>query len=346
MKKILLTSVLAAQFFLGAFSTQLFAQTPNCPTEPFEAGIIWANRSNCRVQNVQPAEYSGEPIQYVWIASSANSGNCETSMPELLDFNVGDLYDEFLAEGGFNGGASPVIASTSWSFVTDGDNDDLTLMLTEVDDATCYSRCARVVGCTNFYGEAASTLRSCSAILPVELTRFDGTADGCNIQLSWSSASEENFSHYELERSNDGRTFELAESIRGSGSTQGGHYFLNDNNAGIDNYYRLKMIDYDLTHEYSKIIQVNADCDIVEKIIAFPNPVADDFINIKVEAKRAAEELVKLVDITGQEVFTQNLSLKEGINTFRLDVSELPARIYFIKVGKRVHSRIVKTSDR
>ncbi len=343
MNKILFTSILLLQFFLGAFLNQLSAQTPPCPSEPFDAGIIWAN--GCTLQNVEGAEYLGQPIQYIWIASSANNGNCELAMPELLPLNVGELYDDFVAAGGFNSGVSPVIGSTSWSFVTDGDADDLTLLLAEVDVATCYSRCARVVGCTNFYGEAASTVQPCTTLLPVELTRFNGTADGCNIHVSWSSSSEEDFSHYELERSNDGRTFELAESVKGSGSITGGHYFFNDNKAGIDNYYRLKMIDYDLTYEYSKIIQVNSDCDIVKQIIAFPNPVGDDVLNIKVETKRAADELVKLVDITGREIFTQKLALKEGINTFQLDVSELPARIYFIKVGKRVHSRFVKTSE-
>jgi len=343
MRKILFTAIMI-QLFIGAFSNQLFAQTPPCPSEPFYAGIIWAN--GCMLQNVEPAGYFGQPIQYIWISSSANNGNCEMSIPELLPLNVGELYDDFVAAGGFDGGASPVIGTTSWSFVTDDDGDDLSLSLTEVEVATCYSRCARVVGCTNFYGEASTTVQPCSVILPVELTRFTGKADGCNIHLTWSSSSEENFSHYEVERSNDGRTFELAESVKGSGSLEGGHYFLNDIKAGMDNYYRLKMIDFDDTYEYSKIIQVNSDCEIIKKIIAFPNPVGDDFINVKVESKRESEELIKLVDISGQEIFQQTLPLKEGINTFQLDVSELPARIYFIKVGKRVHSRFAKTSDR
>ena len=243
MSKILQNSNFLLLFFLGVFSNQLFAQ---CPSSPFDAGILWAN--GCTLQSVEPAEYQDRPIQYVWIRSTAQGGNCEMSIPELLSLNVGDAYDSFVAAGGFNGGASPVIGSTSWSFVTDGNTDDLSFNVTEALVPTCYSRCARVVGCTSFYGEASTTVQPCSVILPVELTRFDGKADGCNIHLSWSSSSEENFSHYELERSNDGRNFELAESIKGSGSLNGGHYFFNDNQAGLRNYYRLKMIDFDLTY--------------------------------------------------------------------------------------------------
>jgi len=106
------------------------------------------------------------------------------------------------------------------------------------------------------------------------------------------------------------------------------------------------MIDYDLTYEYSDIINVNSNCTIIKNIIAFPNPVGGDYINVKVESQREANELLKLVDITGREVFKQNLKLKEGFNTFRYDVSELTDRIYFIKVGNRILSRFAKTSQR
>jgi len=199
---------------MGAFSNQLFAQP--CPSEPFFAGSTFAN--GCTIENVEPAGYFGQAIQYVWISSSANNGDCGMSISELLSLNVGETYDSFIAAGGFSSGASPVIGATSWSFVSDGDADDLSFNIFENNDATCYSRCARVVGCTSFYGETSVTVLPCS-ILPVELTRFSGEADGCNIGLSWSTSSEENFSHYELERSGDSRTFELAKTIKGSGNT-------------------------------------------------------------------------------------------------------------------------------
>ncbi len=341
MSKILHTTNFLLLFFLGVFSNQLFAQ---CPTEAFDAGILWAN--GCTFVNVEPAEFNGQPIQYVWISSPSDGGNCEMSIPELLSLNVGDAYDSFVAAGGFNSGVSPVIGSTSWSFVTDGDTDDLSFNVTEALVPTCYSRCARVVGCNSFYGEASTTVEPCSAILPVELTRFDADADGCDINLTWSSSSEENFSHYEIERSNDGRNFELAESVRGSGSLEGGNYFFNDKKAELSNYYRLKMIDFDDTYEYSEIVYADADCDIIRNINVFPNPAGENFINIKVDVKYEIEESIRLVDATGLEILTKNVTLEEGINTFQFDVSELPDRIYFIKVGKRTLSRFTKTSQR
>ena len=106
------------------------------------------------------------------------------------------------------------------------------------------------------------------------------------------------------------------------------------------------MIDFDLTYEYSKIIYVDANCDIIKNITAYPNPVGDDFINVKVDVKYEIEESIRLVDATGLEILTKKVTLKEGINTFQFDVSELPDRIYFIKVGKRTLSRFAKNSQR
>ncbi len=346
MNKVLHTSFFLFLLVMGAFPNQLFAQegTPPCPIEPFFPGSIWAN--GCNIQNIDLAGYFEQPLQYVWIKSSTNSGNCEISMPELLSLNVGEIYDDFIAAGGFNGGASPMIGTTSWSFVTDNDSDDTSLSISEINAATCYSRCARVVGCTSFYGEASVTVQPCTT-LPVELTRFNGKAEGCNINISWSSSSEENFSHYELERSNDGRTFEVAKTIKGSGSPVGSNYFFTDKEAGMENYYRLKMIDYDLSYEYSKMINVNSDCEAtIKNIIVFPNPVGDDYINLKVESKEETNMLIKLVDIMGREVLKENIELKKGFNTFRYDVSELAGQIYFIKVGDQIRYRFTKTSQR
>ena len=64
------------------------------------------------------------------------------------------------------------------------------------------------------------------------------------------------------------------------------------------------------------------------------------------DAKYEAEQVISLVDVTGLEIYKENFQLKEGVNTFQLDVSTLPARIYFIKVGPRTLYRFTKTSQR
>jgi len=68
---------------------------------------------------------------------------------------------------------------------------------------------------SGFSGGTAFVLITGTA-LPVELTSFEGRALGCDVQLNWSTATEVNFSHYEVERSENGVDFKLVDKIEGT----------------------------------------------------------------------------------------------------------------------------------
>ena len=51
-------------------------------------------------------------------------------------------------------------------------------------------------------------------VLPVELLSFKATADKDHIDLTWATASELNNSHFELERSEDGKSFKMIGTYR------------------------------------------------------------------------------------------------------------------------------------
>jgi hypothetical protein len=65
-------------------------------------------------------------------------------------------------------------------------------------------------GATEIDGRDANAV-----VLHVELISFSGTAKECSYALSWSVAGEENFSHYEVEKSTDGRTFTTFSRVEG-----------------------------------------------------------------------------------------------------------------------------------
>lgn len=95
----------------------------------------------------------GEAVEVVWIKRSgvSNIGDCNTN--DLAPINVGIVYNNFIAAGGF-GVADPQIEDTDWMFVTDFDGDDLSLTLDCIEESTCFLRCARIVGCDRFMGES------------------------------------------------------------------------------------------------------------------------------------------------------------------------------------------------
>ncbi len=171
-----------------------------------------------------------------------------------------------------------------------------------------------------------------SSSLPVNLTHFYATSNGCETQVVWNSETEENFSHYDLEWSGNGINYTLIKTINGSGGAMKQTYQYVDESASIHNYYRLKMVDVDGSYEYSNVIYIETDCLEEYDISVYPNPVGldDGMVNIKFFAERE-ETTLEVTDLMGQRIKVFSLGVEKEWNTIRLDISDLPVGTYFVK---------------
>lgn len=133
--------------------------------------------------------------------------------------------------------------------------------------------------------------------LPVKLTSFTARLQDCNSILSWITASEENFSHFEIQHSTNGVFFTAIGKVNSKNIATGSSYqFTTANGSASMNYYRLVMVDINGTKDYSQTVQVNG-C-ISNSMRVYPNPARD---HIQVEFKAAnATSKYELVDIVGQ----------------------------------------------
>jgi len=180
--------------------------------------------------------------------------------------------------------------------------------------------------------------------LPVELSMFRGTVDGCNTQLNWRAETEEAFSHYELEWSGDGYNFQMIERLEGAGSlTASQAYQYYDEFASVENYYRLRMVDIDGSIEYSDIVVLETDCDDENDMVVYPNPLSVNNGVVKVKFYSNRDETVLIVvDLLGQIVRRLSLGVDQEWNTVNIDITDLPVGTYFIKqVGSKGSKRFV-----
>ena len=200
-------------------------------------------------------------------------------------------------------------------------------------------------GITNYGGGTSQITIQASSLLPVELSRFEGTVEGCNIRLTWTSESEENFSHYEIERSTDRQNFETLGQVNGGGGLFSATYQFLDNNTSDNNYYRLKMVDNDGTFEYSKTINIVPNCDVIDNVLVYPNPVSNQHISIKIKSRSEVTEKIQIVDLFGRELKTLMVNLNEGFNDLEYNPSDLNDGIYIIKIGKRKNIKFTKISE-
>lgn len=168
--------------------------------------------------------------------------------------------------------------------------------------------------------------------LPIELKSFIASKSNQNINLDWVTAKEENFSHFEIERSVDQNKWEPIGFVQGLGESNSDvNYNFTDRNApfGII-YYRLKAVDIDATFEYSPVIKVEVGFE--GKLAVSPNPVKDAS-NLKIQVPSEFREdlaYVGLFDLSGVKV--------QEFRNFNTDGSlqinqKLKSGMYILKVN-------------
>ncbi|MFK7949423.1 MAG: T9SS type A sorting domain-containing protein [Saprospiraceae bacterium] len=171
--------------------------------------------------------------------------------------------------------------------------------------------------------------------LPVNLISFEAIITNNIVQLLWATASEENNSHFKVERSTDGITYEIIGTIEGNGTTIDEQtYDFEDNNASEGrNYYRLKQVDYDGKFEYSGVITVDFSQKI--SVTIAPNPITK---NSKLNIQLTQYENVNFVifDMTGKIVKTYF-----DINETGIYINDLDNGMYIYQI--RQQERILKT---
>jgi hypothetical protein len=184
--------------------------------------------------------------------------------------------------------------------------------------------------------------------LPVELIYFIGEEQNCDVLIQWATQTEENASHFEVQRSNNGIDFEKIAELSAIGhSTRTEYYDYLDTEVNTqDNYYRLKQIDLDGTFEYSEIILIKVNCfdQSVKDVNIYPNPLFyNNEINVTFNSIVTDQEVeVKIYDARGVIVLLQKISVNEGYNAISLSIGELPAANYFLNIRNVHHKGITK----
>ncbi|MEL6655337.1 MAG: T9SS type A sorting domain-containing protein [Bacteroidota bacterium] len=190
-----------------------------------------------------------------------------------------------------------------------------------------------VLGCANASDYYETTVLSFSTfylfadatILPVDWSSFTATAKGQDVLLNWATTAEENNSHFEVERSTDGRQFQFLAKVESSGSSFGDEYsFLDDQPISGTNYYRIKQVDFDGSSSFSEIRQVRMESSVNVKV--FPNP-AHDFLYLE----GLDGEQVEITNGQGKTVLQYTYQVASPI-----PVAQLPAGLYFLRTSAGV----------
>lgn len=194
------------------------------------------------------------------------------------------------------------------------------------------------------FGVIYFTLGSISAMnsLPVELTSFQAIQQNEHVHLQWETASERNTSHFSIERSANGTDFKEIGSVQGSGDGIIAHnYTFKDISPenGI-NYYRLKIIDYDNTSEYSNIEVVIFEGS--PAIQLYPNPVKKT-IQLEGFDLKINDAQLEIIDRNGKLIFSNKVFITDGRLQISTDLANIQnSGTYFLRVISQGQSHVLK----
>ena len=110
----------------------------------------------------------------------------------------------------------------------------------------------------------------------MELSAFTATVKNLDALLAWTTASEKNSDHFDVERSLNGTEFVKFEEVKAQGSSSSAiNYTRTDVGIGAKAsglvYYRLKQVDFDGTSSCSPVRIVRFG-KVVPVITLYPNP--------------------------------------------------------------------------
>lgn len=227
---------------------------------------------------------------------------------------------------------------TNLGFVDNADNPDCLAYNADLSSlSNIYIRFidARLTGANQRYiDNVVVTQREA---LGVSLADFKATSINNAIQLDWSTADEKDNSHFEIERSLDGKLFSKIGQIKGFGTTSEtqNYTYLDNKNTYLTAYYRLKQVDFNGKTAFSKVISTKLDFR-KGKTRIYPTLV-NDWVNVDLNISSDVELVVS--DLIGRVVLTQKVKNTEG-SFLILDLSAFSKGMYFvlIKLDNRIES--------
>lgn len=163
--------------------------------------------------------------------------------------------------------------------------------------------------------------------LAVILVSFEAVKVDNQAHLTWVTSSTNSASHFEVERSADGKTFEFKGKVAAPAQSHENtsYSYWDTKPLSGKNYYRLKLVSLNGDADYSEIRSVNFGANTNVNI--YPNP-ATSYIIVDLGQQSTELNAIQIFDAAGNEVLETKIS--GSSNT--IELNSLSSGIYFIRL--------------
>lgn len=177
--------------------------------------------------------------------------------------------------------------------------------------------------------------KACLESLPIDLISFQGKQSNSTNYLTWKTASEDNISHFVVQRSTDGINYNDISIVKANGGQKLNSYNFQDKNSAKGKaYYRLLYVDMQgVAANYGKIISLNS---AVLNTNVYPNPYQEGnslMLNLE-QSDLVGPISLSIVNATGTAILN-NTTIDSGLS--QIDISNYlanqPNGMYNIQVS-------------
>jgi hypothetical protein len=175
-------------------------------------------------------------------------------------------------------------------------------------------------------GRVTITIQNAEAALPVKFGTLTASAQLNAVELDWSSYTEENTDHYEVERSSNGQSFTVVGQVKAAGnsSVKLDYSWTDESPNNGNNFYRIKSVDFDGHLTYSSVIKITLGASTSRSIAIYPNPVKGSQLTLQMNNLQKGNYSVLLFNPAGQQVSRFQVNVENDIITQTL---QLPSSV-------------------
>jgi hypothetical protein len=110
------------------------------------------------------------------------------------------------------------------------------------------------------------------------------------------------------------------------------NYAFTDANLVYNSFYKLRQIDFDGKTTDSKSITINANTTELSAV-AYPNPF-NNSLSLTIAANKTEKGKVTVLNVVGKVVSEMEVNLVNGANITELQLANLPAGVYTVRVNQ------------
>jgi hypothetical protein len=184
-----------------------------------------------------------------------------------------------------------------------------------------------------------------ASVLPVDFINITAVRKAGGIEVNWKVPVENNIAGYQVERSQNGRSFNGISSVTASGNSTAAvsYSWLDKQPVQGTGYYRIKAANLSGEIKYSPVVKVagNGKGSVLS---LYPNPVKD-VLNVLLGSDVSGTFSVRVLDAKGVQVIAHS-NLNAANNVLKINATALGKGVYTLEVvsadGNRETARFIK----